>query len=99
MFSYILFPVFFSYVVYKRRNRPKITIQIHQSNENYILTLNYDSQYKTVIKEIQDDVRLNVNQYDIIDNLENKTISIYIQDKSIRRLQKNSETIKYVLDV
>jgi hypothetical protein len=99
MFSYLLLPFFFSYIVHKRINRPKFKIVIQKSNEIFVLTIKYNSQYKTVIKEIHDDVRSNVHQYDIIDNLKNKTVSIYIQDKSIHRLQKNSENIEYVLNV
>jgi hypothetical protein len=98
MFSFLLIPLIFTYVVHKRFNRPKIEIIVNKTNKNHFrICIDYNESCQVILKEIKEDVQLNIHKFDIIDDVKTKTITINIYDKSLKYLQNNSENIKYCI--
>lgn len=96
MFSFLLIPFIFSYVVHKRFNRPKTEIIINKTNKNqFRICIDYNESCQVILKEIKEDIQFNIRNFDIIDDTKTKTITINIYDKSVKCLQNNSENIKY----
>lgn len=89
MFAYIFYPlIFFPVYVYKKITKNKVLMTYKQNNENeFVFTYNYgnnDDLYSELIG-------LNIINYELIDDIENKKIDIIVKFQEDKYDSKSQE--------